>query len=182
MPTSVAEQSSSGSEPQERDLAFDITPSMAIYAPYYLTHGALLAVIVFLTYRMMLFLPAHAHAVMWAGLAASLLAIGSIVGRALQVNFTRYVLDAKRLTMQFGIIGRGITSIELFRIQDVNFEQTWWHGLFGIGTLVILTSDPYHPQAILVGVRDGARLREQVTDAATAIRMKAGVHEITVGQ
>lgn len=162
--------------------AFDISPSQAIYVPYYAARACMLAVAVGLGIWLTRAFPGATKPIAWAEVVIIGWLTFSVLSRALSVNFTRYTLDEKRLTIQSGLVGRNVKSVELFRIQDVNFMQNGWQGLFGIGALVILTSDQYHPREVLFGVRDGIALREQITDAATAIRTKAGVHEITVGQ
>ncbi len=161
---------------------FDISPSQAIYAPYYAAHGLAFILIIFAGIQSMRLFPADAHVLWWCEIIASALVILGVFTHAISVTFTRYTLDSKRLTMRYGFIGRSIKSLELFRIQDVNFLQSWWQELLGIGSLVILTSDQYHPREILVGVRNGAELREQLTGAATAIRRSTGIREITVGK
>lgn len=179
MPTPVSE---SELENSTSDSVFDISPSQAIYAPYYAAHAIAFGLIIFAGIRSMHLFPAYAHVLWWCEIVASALVILGVFTHAISVTFTRYTLDSKRLTMRYGFIGRSIKSLELFRIQDVNFLQSWWQELLGIGSLVILTSDQYHPREILVGVRNGAELREQLTGAATAIRRSTGIREITVGK
>lgn len=179
MTTPIAETSL---EDSDSDSTFDISPSQAIYAPYYAAHGLAFLLIIAAGVESMRLFPALAHVLWWCEIVASALVVVGIFTHAVSVTFTRYTLDSKRLTMRYGFFGRSITSLELFRIQDVNFVQTWWQEMLGIGTLVILTSDQYHPREVLVGVRNGPELREQLTRAATAIRRNVGIREITVGK
>ncbi len=173
-------QSALDTEPS--DSAFDISPSQAIYAPYYAAHGLAFVLIVAAGIESMRLFPAYAPILWWCEVIASALVAIGIFTHAISVTFTRYTLDSKRLTMRCGFLGRSIKSLELFRIQDVNFIQNWWQEMLGIGTLVILSSDQYHPREILVGVRNGPELRDQLTSVATTIRRNTGIREITVGK
>ncbi|EQD37576.1 membrane-flanked domain protein, partial [mine drainage metagenome] len=65
--------------------------------------------------------------------------------------------------MRRGVFGREVKSLELFRVQDINFVQSWWQELLGIGTLVIMTSDQYHPREVLVGIEHGIEVRDMLT-------------------
>jgi len=73
-------------------------------------------------------------------LAVLLVLVG--IGLAyLQVKFTEFEIDVERITCRKGILNRTVQSVELFRIQDVTSVHPWWQRMFGIGAVVVMTSD-----------------------------------------
>ncbi|MFL9860034.1 PH domain-containing protein [Paraburkholderia madseniana] len=50
-------------------------------------------------------------------------------------------------------------SPELFRIQEVASLHSWWQWPFGIGNVIVLTSDSNNPHRRLPGMREAEQLR-----------------------
>ncbi len=158
------------------------SPTQAVAAPYYLGRAALLALLIVAWATAMRAIPKWASVENWGALLAALLLALGIARRALIIASTRYTIDAQRITIKRGLIGKQVRSLELFRVQDVNFDQRWWQALLGFGSLRIMSSGSYHPLVLLEGIRDGLARRERLTRIATAARRQQGVREVTVGQ
>jgi len=47
-----------------------------------------------------------------------------------------------------------------YRVKDFTMERPFWHRLFGLSTLVVLTSDRSHPEIRIEAVRDAFALRD----------------------
>jgi hypothetical protein len=75
-----------------------------------------------------------------------------------------------------------VQSLELFRIQDVTSLHRWWQRPFGIGTVIVLTSDSNNPQWHLPGMRNAEQLRDELNIAAIALRDAKGIREVNMGR
>jgi hypothetical protein len=58
----------------------------------------------------------------------------------------------------------------------------WWQRPFGIGTVLVLTSDSNNPQWRLPGMRDAEHLRSELNRAAIALRDAKGIREVNMGR
>jgi len=113
---------------------------------------------------------------------AVLLVLGGIGLAYLQVKFTEFEIDAERITCRKGILNRTVQSVELFRIQDVTSVHPWWQRIFGIGAVVVMTSDSNNPVWRLPGMKDAEQLRNELNRAAIALRDVKGVREVNMGR
>ncbi|MFK4448546.1 membrane protein YdbS with pleckstrin-like domain [Caballeronia udeis] len=100
----------------------------------------------------------------------------------LQVKFTEFEIDAERITCRKGILNRTVQRVELFRIQDVTSVHPWWQRMFGIGAVVVTTSDSNNPVWRLPGMKDAEQLRNELNRAAIALRDVKGVREVNMGR
>ncbi|MDR6412286.1 PH domain-containing protein [Paraburkholderia terricola] len=157
---------------------FNGTPSQVINLPDFIK-GFVAAVIVIASY-----LYAMTHwPVPWFVPVLALLLIGvGVVVAYLRTAFTEIVIDTARITLRQGILSRRVQSIELFRIQDVTSLHPWWQRLFGIGTVIVLTSDSNNPHWRLPGMRGAEQLRDDLNRAAIALRDAKGIREVNMGR
>jgi uncharacterized membrane protein YdbT with pleckstrin-like domain len=91
--------------------------------------------------------------------------------------FTEIIIDSECITWRQGILTRRVSSLELCRIQDVTSVHPWWQRLFGVGFVVVMTSDCYRPDWRLPGMKDAQRLRNELNQAAIALRDLKGIRE-----
>jgi uncharacterized membrane protein YdbT with pleckstrin-like domain len=84
----------------------------------------------------------------WVTAAALIVIAGWLAIDVLQVAFTEITIDTERVTARQGILSRRTTSVELFRVQDVEAVQPWWQRPFGIGTVVLHSSDAAFPAGV----------------------------------
>ncbi len=111
----------------------------------------------------------------------ALVLVGLIVAY-LQVKFTEFIIDAERITLRKGILNRTVQSVELYRIQDVTSLHPWWQRMFGIGAVIVMTSDTNNPVWRLPGMQDAEQLRNELNKAAIALREVKGVREVNMGR
>ena len=84
--------------------------------------------------------------------------LAAIVGlnlgyRILRVYCTRYEITSEELKYHSGILNRKHEYIELYRVKDFRIERPFIYRLFGLGTLVIYTSDKTTPVFRMEAVR-----------------------------
>lgn len=100
----------------------------------------------------------------------------------LRTAFTEVIIDAERITRRRGILNRTVSSLELFRIQDVTSLHPWWQRPFGIGTVVVMTSDSNNPVWFLPGIANAEEMRNDLNRAAIALRDRKGIREVNMGR
>ena len=100
----------------------------------------------------------------------------------LRTAFTEVIIDAERITRRRGILNRTVSSLELFRIQDVTSLHPWWQRPFGIGTVVVMTSDSNNPVWFLPGIANAEEMRNDLNRAAIALRDLKGIREVNMGR
>ncbi len=134
----------------------------------------------------------------WTYVLAGLLAVGAIVGGFffppafaalvipavwagwvwLSVRCRVFELSSQRLRLSEGVFNRRIDEIELYRVKDTVIEQPFWLRLFGLGNLILDTSDRSHPNVNLSAIHEVSDVREQVRKNVEIIRDKKRVREV----
>jgi membrane protein YdbS with pleckstrin-like domain len=100
----------------------------------------------------------------------------------LRTAFTRVTIDTARITCRQGILNKRVESLELFRVQDVTSLHPWWQRPFGIGTVIVLTSDSHSPHWRLTGMCDAEQLQHALNIASIALRDAEGIREVNMGR
>ncbi|SOF01914.1 PH domain-containing protein [Burkholderia sp. OK233] len=157
---------------------FSGMPSQIVNLPTYIK-GGVGVIVVFAAY-----LCAQTRwPVPWFAPVVALLAIvAGVLVVYLRTANTEIVIDAARITRKQGILGRRMRSLEPFRIQDVTSLHHWWQRPFGIGTVLVLTSDSNNPQWRLPGMRGAEQLRGELNLAAITLRDAQGIREVNMGR
>lgn len=78
------------------------------------------------------------------------------------VRMQTYELTNQRLRVQSGVLTRKHDEIELYRVKDTRFEQSFMQRLFGIGNVVLLSSDVSQPSQVIKAIPNAQALREQL--------------------
>jgi uncharacterized membrane protein YdbT with pleckstrin-like domain len=98
----------------------------------------------------------------------------------LVIRNTVYELTSERLKLRRGVLNKHLDEVELYRVRDYKLEQPFFLRLFGLGNILLQTSDRSHPSLRLRAVRDGEQLYERVRAAVEECRARKGVRELDV--
>ncbi len=82
--------------------------------------------------------------------------------KAFTINANEYILTNQRFISKTGLFSKRTDEIELYRIKDYHIEQPFFFRVFGIGTIVLETSDRTHPTYVLRGVPQPEQLRDNI--------------------
>jgi uncharacterized membrane protein YdbT with pleckstrin-like domain len=82
--------------------------------------------------------------------------------RWLVVRNTVFTLTTERLKIQRGVFNRTVEDLELYRVRDTKLEQTFFERMFGLGEVVLYTTDASTPEVHLAWLKDATLLREAV--------------------
>ncbi|KVC36898.1 hypothetical protein WS58_16555 [Burkholderia pseudomultivorans] len=91
------------------------------------------------------------------------------------------VVDQARITFHRGVLNRASASVEFARIQNVLSYQAWWQRPFGIGTVLIQTTDRAAKSWTIAGVSRPHEMRERILRASLARRHFHGTSEALIG-
>jgi uncharacterized membrane protein YdbT with pleckstrin-like domain len=98
------------------------------------------------------------------------------VARYLDVRFRLFELTAERLRVSQGVLSKRIDELELFRVKDLSVDRPLSLRLFGLGTLVLHTSDHTNPVLAIPAIADYesllARIRQLVGEQRQARRVR----------
>lgn len=115
--------------------------------------------------------------------------LGAWVSIPLLVGFQRWLrtrchmfeLTTQRLRVATGVLSRHTHELELYRVRDISLSQPIALRLFGLGNVVLDTTDHTTPVVVLRAVRGAKRLREQVRTHVERMRDKKRVRHVDVG-
>jgi uncharacterized membrane protein YdbT with pleckstrin-like domain len=88
----------------------------------------------------------------------------------LDVNCQRYELTTERLKTQSGVFTKVTNELELYRVKDIMFEQPFFLRLFGLGHVILMTSDMSTPTLTLKAIPDAENWREKLRQCAETRR------------
>jgi membrane protein YdbS with pleckstrin-like domain len=116
--------------------------------------------------------------VKWYTLAAAAVVVGA-VGYFLFLHFdrrsTHIRVSNNTIDIESGIFGRTIESLQLWRIRDIDFEQTFTERLLGIARIRILSHDQRQPNLVLRGLPGSRELFDKIRDQIAIARQGRNV-------
>ena len=84
------------------------------------------------------------------------------IWRGLVVRNTVFTLTTERLRIRRGVFNRTTEDLELYRVRDTRLEQTFFERLFGLGEVILYTTDASTPEVHIAWLKDAELLRETV--------------------
>jgi uncharacterized membrane protein YdbT with pleckstrin-like domain len=97
--------------------------------------------------------------------------------RFLKTKFTKYEITEERIIETTGVFSRSTDETELYRVKDIRLEEPFFLRMFGLSTILLVTSDKTSPIITLSGVKNGNSLRKTLRDAVEVRRDIKGVRE-----
>ncbi len=103
------------------------------------------------------------------------------IWRWLEVRNTVFTLTDQRLGIRRGVFTRVTEDLELYRVRDTRLEQTFFERMFGLGEVVLFTSDASTPEIHLPWLRNAVDLREKIRRLSEARRDAKRVRTLESG-
>lgn len=93
------------------------------------------------------------------------------------LSFTHYSIADGRLFIKRGLFCTFLDEVMLFRVCDVRMVQTLWQKLFGVGTVVVYTTDASSGTGdiSLVNIKEPMRVRSLISHLVETEREKKGI-------
>ena len=102
------------------------------------------------------------------------------------LSFTRYALSDDRLFLSVGFLSVRDDELLLYRVRDIGVKRTLWQRLFGVGTVIVSSSDKSTPTLQLVKIKNPMDvkelLHENVEEMKLRRRMRIGETTTTIEQ
>jgi len=93
----------------------------------------------------------------------------------LPLSFTRYALSEDRLFVSEGFLTIKDDEILLYRVRDIDTRRTLWQRLFGVGTVVVSSSDKTMPNLVLKNIKDPVFVKELIHNQVEETKIKRRV-------
>jgi len=90
--------------------------------------------------------------------------------KGLHVRITTDTID-----IETGIFSKRIDTIQLWRIRDIDFQQSLMDRILGVATLQVISNDKENPNVLLRGVPDGRKLFTELRDSIAIARQGRNV-------
>jgi membrane protein YdbS with pleckstrin-like domain len=84
----------------------------------------------------------------------------------------RYKITSRTIDHEAGIFSKRIETVQLWRVQDIDFHQSFMARLLGIATIRIVTTDRTTPEVALTGLPASREVFERLKDAADLARQQ----------
>lgn len=96
----------------------------------------------------------------------------------LPLSFTRYAISEDRLFLSTGFFSIRDEELLLYRIRDISLQRSLWQRIFGVGTVIVASSDKTTPTVVLKNVKNPVDVKEllhtQVEDSKLRRRVRIG--------
>lgn len=95
----------------------------------------------------------------------------------LQTRYKRFELTNERLRIRAGVLNKSVDVLELYRVKDLHISQPFLLRLFGLGNVVLITSDKTHPRITINAIANSEQLADTLREHIEAMRIARGVRE-----
>ena len=80
----------------------------------------------------------------------------------LKTRFTSYEMDSERFRIKKGILNQNIEETELYRIKDYSIFKPFFLRIFGLGHLVLTTSDKNNKYVRILAIKEVEKLKDMI--------------------
>lgn len=80
----------------------------------------------------------------------------------LPISFTKYSLSEDRLFRDTGFLNLNEEEVLLYRVRDVSLSRSLWQRIFGVGTIIVHSSDKTSPTLEVINVKDSKSVKELI--------------------
>jgi membrane protein YdbS with pleckstrin-like domain len=114
----------------------------------------------------------------WLGIIGAVVAVAGVVWflyehfrrQSLKIRITNETID-----LETGLFGKRIDTIQLWRVRDIDFRQTFMERVLGVASIHILSHDQENPNVMLRGVHGGRALFTELRDQISLARQGRNV-------
>lgn len=92
----------------------------------------------------------------------------------------RYEVTTERLKVFGGVLNRTANDIELYRVKDMRLYAPWYLRFFGLGNIIILTSDLSNPHIVIKAIPNAIDVREILRNLTEERRKSRGIASLDV--
>ena len=93
----------------------------------------------------------------------------------LPLSVTRYALSEDRLFLSEGFLNIKDDEVLLYRVRDIDTSRNLWQRLFGVGTVVVMSSDKSMPNLVLKNIKDPVTVKELIHEQVEEMKIRRRV-------
>jgi len=87
------------------------------------------------------------------------------------ISFTKYKLAEDRLFQETGLFSTKYEEVVLYRVRDISLKRTLWQKMFGVGTVIVQSSDASLPVMTIKNIKNSFNVKEQIHSSVEAIKL-----------
>ena len=91
------------------------------------------------------------------------------------ISFTRYAMSEDRLFTSVGFLNIKDDEILLYRVRDIDTSRNLWQRLFGVGTVLVMSSDKSMPTLTLKNIKDPVTVKEMIHQQVEEMKLRRRV-------
>ena len=91
------------------------------------------------------------------------------------LTFTKYFLSEDRLFLQTGVLNMKMEEVLLYRVSDIGVHVSLGQRIFGVGTIIIHSSDKSAPHLELKNVKNPLVVKELIHKQVEEMKLKRRV-------
>jgi hypothetical protein len=123
----------------------------------------------------------HNWPIWWVTLACIILGLLFLGIPILIVKSLRYRITNYRIDYEKGIFGKRIDTLELWHVEDIRFEQSFFDRIMGVGDITVISHDDTTPHLKIIGVPNPRPLFETLKQRVIAVKRQRGVVKMDIG-
>ena len=113
--------------------------------------------------------------------AAVVIGLMLMVIPVLVVKQFRYRISNHRIDFERGLLGKKIDTMELWHVDDIKFEQTFFNRLMGVGRITVMSDDQTTPSLELKGLPNPRPLFDTLKQRIISVKRSRGVIKMDMG-
>jgi membrane protein YdbS with pleckstrin-like domain len=110
-----------------------------------------------------------------AAAAVTVFAVGWYLWLHFDRRSTHIRVSSQTIDIETGIFGRTIDTLQLWRVRDIDFEQTFTERLLGIARIRVQSHDQSQPHLVLRGLPGSRALFDRLRDSIAIARQARNV-------
>ena len=91
------------------------------------------------------------------------------------LSFTRYAMSEDRLFTSVGFLNVKDDEILLYRVRDIDTKRSLGQRLFGVGTVVVMSSDKSMPSLVLKNIKNPVDVKELIHEKVEEMKIRRRV-------
>lgn len=99
----------------------------------------------------------------------------------LVVKQFRYRISNHRIDFERGLLGKKIDTMELWHVDDIRFEQSFFNRLMGVGKITVMSDDQTTPTLELKGLPNPRPLFDALKQRVITVKRQRGVIKMDMG-
>ncbi len=96
----------------------------------------------------------------------------------LAMRGTRWKLTSKRIEIETGLLGRRVDTLELWKVRDVEFRQSFADRIAGVSCITVTAHDGTFPALAVRGLPADRTIYDRLMNAVMLARQQRGVMNV----